>query len=133
MRNAFTALWLLHAAPALLADTLGKPAQLLISLMATVGTLHGTLELPAGPAPYPLALSSLALAPRARTAMPSRLRSQLTSLAGDYVKTGETKTAEYQGDTIILVKTLFKNGALWTQVAFDKSGKVAGLFFKPAD
>lgn len=65
--------------------------------------------------------------------MPSRLRSQLTSLAGDYVKAGETKTAEYQGDTIILVKTLCKNDALWTQVAFDKSGKVAGLFFKPAD
>lgn len=56
MRNAFTALWLLLAAPALFADTLGKPAQLLISLKATVGTLHGTLELPAGPAPYPLAL-----------------------------------------------------------------------------
>jgi Protein of unknown function (DUF3887) len=57
---------------------------------------------------------------------------QITAQAGNYLKTGETKTAQYQGDTIVLVKTLFKNGTLWTQVAFDKSGKVAGLYFKPA-
>lgn len=59
--------------------------------------------------------------------------SQITAQAGAYLKTGETKSAQYQGDTIVLVKTQFKNGALWAQVAFDKSGKVAGLYFKPAD
>ena len=58
---------------------------------------------------------------------------QITAQAGSYVKTGETKTAEYHGDTVVLVKTLFKNGVLWTQVAFDKSGKVAGLYFRPAN
>jgi Protein of unknown function (DUF3887) len=58
---------------------------------------------------------------------------QITAQAGAYVKTGETKTVEYQGDTVILVKTLFKNGELWTQVAFDKSGRVAGLYFRPAN
>ncbi len=58
---------------------------------------------------------------------------QITDQAGSYMKTGETKTVEYHGDTVVLVKTEFKNGALWTQVAFDKSGKVAGLYFRPAN
>lgn len=58
---------------------------------------------------------------------------QITAQAGSYMKTGETKTVEYHGDNVVLVKTLFKNGSLWTQVAFDKSGKVAGLYFRPAN
>lgn len=57
---------------------------------------------------------------------------QITTQAGAFQKTGETQSVKYGSDTVILVKTLFKNGALWTQVAFDPSGKIAGLYFKPA-
>ena len=57
---------------------------------------------------------------------------QITGQAGAFQKTGETKTLNYQGNPIVLVKTVFKDGELWTQVAFDKTGKIAGLYFKPA-
>lgn len=58
---------------------------------------------------------------------------QLTAQAGGYMGTGEAKSLDYQGDTVVLVKTQFKNGALWTQLAYDKSGKIAGLYFKPVN
>jgi hypothetical protein len=45
--------------------------------------------------------------------------------------TGESKSVPYHGATIVFVKTTFKNGSLWTQVVFDPSGKIEGLFFKP--
>lgn len=57
---------------------------------------------------------------------------QITEQAGAFQKTGETRTLNYQDDPIVLVKTVFKDGELWTQVAFDKTGKIAGLYFKPA-
>ncbi|HET7396033.1 MAG TPA: DUF3887 domain-containing protein [Gammaproteobacteria bacterium] len=57
---------------------------------------------------------------------------QITEQTGAFQKTGETRTLNYQDDSIVLVKTVFKDGELWTQVAFDKTGKIAGLYFKPA-
>lgn len=54
---------------------------------------------------------------------------QLTTTLGPFQKTGTTKTAEYNGDTIVLVQTQFKKRTLWARVAFDKSTKIAGLYF----
>ncbi|HET7921524.1 MAG TPA: DUF3887 domain-containing protein [Gammaproteobacteria bacterium] len=56
---------------------------------------------------------------------------QIQAQAGNYEKMTEVKQTEAKGYRVVLVKTLFKNKALWTQVAFDPSGKIAGLYFKP--
>ncbi|MGH8283701.1 MAG: DUF3887 domain-containing protein [Gammaproteobacteria bacterium] len=56
---------------------------------------------------------------------------QLLTQVGVYTGTGETETATIRGDTVVLVKTKFKEVALWAQIAFDKSGKIAGLYFRP--
>jgi Protein of unknown function (DUF3887) len=66
---------------------------------------------------------------------PAKLKAvwaQITAQAGPFRNTGETKTLSYLGNPVVLIKTTFKNGELWTQVAFDKAGKIAGLYFKPA-
>ncbi|HET7308290.1 MAG TPA: DUF3887 domain-containing protein [Gammaproteobacteria bacterium] len=54
---------------------------------------------------------------------------QLTATVGPFQKTGVTKTAKYNGYTVVLVQTQFKKRTLWARVAFDKSAKIAGLYF----
>ncbi|MGH8321467.1 MAG: alpha/beta hydrolase, partial [Gammaproteobacteria bacterium] len=56
MRNLSSAILLLAAAPALFAASVSDFQQMPATLKTTTGTLHGTLELPAGTGPFPVAL-----------------------------------------------------------------------------
>ncbi|MGH7747564.1 MAG: DUF3887 domain-containing protein, partial [Candidatus Dormibacteria bacterium] len=55
----------------------------------------------------------------------------ITAKAGAYQKTVKTRTVNAQGDTIILMKTQFKNGPVWITVTFDKTDKIAGMHLVP--
>jgi hypothetical protein len=50
---------------------------------------------------------------------------------GAFKNTGQTKTAEVHGYTVVYVESVFERGSLWVQVAYDKDGKIGGLHFLP--
>lgn len=57
---------------------------------------------------------------------------QATGNLGAFKTTGQTKIAATHGYTVVYVKSIFDHGAIWVQVAYDKSGKIAGIHFLPA-
>jgi hypothetical protein len=56
---------------------------------------------------------------------------QITGKLGTFKTTGQTKVAPARGYTAVFVKSIFDHGAIWVQVAYDKSGKIAGIHFLP--
>lgn len=56
MRNVVTTVLLLTLTSALLAASIEHQRQMPVSLKTSIGILHGTLELPAAPGPFPVAL-----------------------------------------------------------------------------
>lgn len=54
---------------------------------------------------------------------------QLTGRFGPYQGTGEAKTGAVQGNPVAFVQAQFKKKTLWMEIAFDNSGKIAGMHF----
>ncbi|MFP3975536.1 MAG: alpha/beta fold hydrolase [Dehalococcoidia bacterium] len=57
---------------------------------------------------------------------------QLTTQSGSLTSLGESAVTEQSGYQVVVQRCVFENGELNAQVAFDKSGKIAGLQFMPA-
>lgn len=57
---------------------------------------------------------------------------QVTGKLGAFKTTGQTKIVPANGYTAVFVKSIFDHGAIWVQLAYDKSGKIAGIHFLPS-
>ena len=57
---------------------------------------------------------------------------ELIGQAGSFQGTGKSSTADSGPYHIVFLKSKFKNTTLWEQVVYDKTGKIAGLFYKPS-
>jgi len=56
---------------------------------------------------------------------------QMTGKLGTFKTTSQTKVVPTHGYVAVFVKSIFDNGAIWVQLAYDKSGKIAGVHFVP--
>lgn len=58
---------------------------------------------------------------------------QLTAQAGAYKSVGAPQMTTEQGYRVVVLPTTYERGNINVRVVFDGNGKVAGLFFRPAD
>ncbi|HET7570314.1 MAG TPA: DUF3887 domain-containing protein [Gammaproteobacteria bacterium] len=52
---------------------------------------------------------------------------QLTGHFGAYQKMGDTRSGSMHGRPVAFVETEFKKKTIWMEVAFDQSGRIAGM------
>jgi hypothetical protein len=57
----------------------------------------------------------------------------LLTQAGDFREQGTPRKKEAPGYEVYLISCRFEKSSLNAQIAFDSQGRIAGLFFLPAD